>query len=217
MFGRTSLMPNLISLTTKPHPIGRPPLRMGFCVTTKGVKMEIKAIETYYKGYRFRSRLEARWAVFFDAAGIKWEYEPEGFVMSDGTKYLPDFYLPESKTFFECKGIMSDFDQHKVDMFVKESRYAVAIGYQNMTFRASDFWGDECFTLTTKDNSALIRCTECRKVQFMGLSGSWQCRCCGAYDGNSYVDWICNGDEENVDFYPLVKAKQARFEHGERG
>ena len=31
---------------------------------------EIKAIETYYKGYRFRSRLEARWAVFFDAAGI---------------------------------------------------------------------------------------------------------------------------------------------------
>ena len=177
---------------------------------------EIKAIETYYKGYRFRSRLEARWAVFFDAAGIKWEYEPEGFVMSDGTKYLPDFYLPESKTFFECKGIMSDFDQHKVDMFVKESGYAVAIGYQNMTFRASDFWGDECFTLTTKDNSALMRCTECRKVQFMGLSGSWQCRCCGAYDGDSYVDWICNGDEENVDFYPLVKAKQARFEHGER-
>lgn len=29
---------------------------------------EIKAIDTYYKGYRFRSRLEARWAVFFDAA-----------------------------------------------------------------------------------------------------------------------------------------------------
>lgn len=34
---------------------------------------EIKAIETYYKGYMFRSRLEARWAVFFDASGIKWE------------------------------------------------------------------------------------------------------------------------------------------------
>ena len=27
----------------------------------------IKAIETVYNGYRFRSRLEARWAVFFDA------------------------------------------------------------------------------------------------------------------------------------------------------
>ena len=45
---------------------------------------EIKAIETYYKGYRFRSRLEARWAVFFDAAGIKYEYEPEGFGLEDG-------------------------------------------------------------------------------------------------------------------------------------
>lgn len=27
----------------------------------------VKAIDTVYKGYRFRSRLEARWAVFFDA------------------------------------------------------------------------------------------------------------------------------------------------------
>ena len=32
--------------------------------------MEIKPIETHYKGYRFRSRLEARWAVFFDAAKL---------------------------------------------------------------------------------------------------------------------------------------------------
>ena len=39
----------------------------------------IKPIETVYKGDRFRSRLEARWAVFFDAARIKWEYEPEGY------------------------------------------------------------------------------------------------------------------------------------------
>jgi hypothetical protein len=54
----------------------------------------IKAIETQYKGYRFRSRLEARWAVFFDALGTKWEYEPEGFKLSDGTRYLPDFWLP---------------------------------------------------------------------------------------------------------------------------
>jgi hypothetical protein len=32
----------------------------------------IVAIPTRYKGYHFRSRLEARWAVFFDALGIKW-------------------------------------------------------------------------------------------------------------------------------------------------
>ena len=37
----------------------------------------VKPIETVYKGYRFRSRLEARWAVFFDALDIEWYYEPE--------------------------------------------------------------------------------------------------------------------------------------------
>ena len=54
---------------------------------------EIKAIETHYKGYRFRSRLEARWAVFFDAAGVEYEYEPEGFVLPSGKRYLPDFLI----------------------------------------------------------------------------------------------------------------------------
>lgn len=56
--------------------------------------MQIQAIETSYKGYKFRSRLEARWAVFFDALDIKWEYEPQGFYLTDGSKYLPDFHLP---------------------------------------------------------------------------------------------------------------------------
>ena len=59
----------------------------------------IKAIETKYKGYRFRSRLEARWAVFFESirplwsSGFIWEYEPEGFNLGDGGLYLPDFKI----------------------------------------------------------------------------------------------------------------------------
>lgn len=65
--------------------------------------MEYKAIETHYNGYRFRSRLEARWAVFFDHAHIKYEYEPQGFELEDGTRYLPDFYLPEYDYYVEVK------------------------------------------------------------------------------------------------------------------
>lgn len=53
----------------------------------------IKAIPTRYKGYHFRSRLEARWAVFFDAMGLRWEYEPEGFELGCGERYLPDFLI----------------------------------------------------------------------------------------------------------------------------
>jgi len=57
----------------------------------------IKAIQTSYRGYLFRSRLEARWAIFFDALGLKWEYEPEGFDLGDAGWYLPDFkvYTPQ--------------------------------------------------------------------------------------------------------------------------
>ena len=76
----------------------------------------ITPIETIYKGYRFRSRLEARWAVFMDACGADWEYEPEGLSSTvycepdldeDGnivqehdpacTYYLPDFVVHNVK------------------------------------------------------------------------------------------------------------------------
>jgi hypothetical protein len=40
------------------------------------MKYTIAAHPTWYRGVEFRSRLEARWAAFFDLAGWKWEYEP---------------------------------------------------------------------------------------------------------------------------------------------
>lgn len=71
----------------------------------------MKAIETRYRNHRFRSRLEARWAVFFDALGLEWRYEPEGFEVAierpgqevDIERYLPDFYLPRLGMWFEVK------------------------------------------------------------------------------------------------------------------
>lgn len=54
---------------------------------------QIQAIETSYKGYRFRSRLEARWAVFFDALDVLWEYENEGYDLGKDGWYLPDFWI----------------------------------------------------------------------------------------------------------------------------
>ena len=89
----------------------------------------MKAIETKYNGYKFRSRLEARWAVFFDEMGIKYEYEPEGFEMSDGTKYLPDFYLPALDYYIEVKGKNDHIkkDIRKCASFVRENKVALAI------------------------------------------------------------------------------------------
>lgn len=48
----------------------------------------IKAIPTTYNGTRFRSRLEARWAAFFDMCHWRWSYEPQDF-----NGYIPDFSL----------------------------------------------------------------------------------------------------------------------------
>lgn len=63
----------------------------------------IKAIETVYNGYRFRSRLEARWAVFFDTQDIEYDYEPEGFDLGEIGRYLPDFFLPQVNMWAEVK------------------------------------------------------------------------------------------------------------------
>jgi len=48
-------------------------------------------IPTRYHGVEFRSRLEARWAVFFEKMAYPWEYEPEGFEAPMVGRYLPDF------------------------------------------------------------------------------------------------------------------------------
>jgi hypothetical protein len=67
----------------------------------------LKAIETRYDGCLFRSRREARWAVFFNEARIPWEYEPQGYDLGEAGWYLPDFRInadTHSELFFEVKG-----------------------------------------------------------------------------------------------------------------
>jgi hypothetical protein len=83
-----------------------------------------KAIETLYKGYRFRSRLEARWAVFFDASKIEWEYEVEGYELPSG-RYLPDFWLPQVNMWAEVKA--GDFLDAEI---IKCGELSTATGFE---------------------------------------------------------------------------------------
>ena len=185
---------------------------------------EIKAIETFYNGYRFRSRTEARWAVFMDLAGIPYMYEPEGFKLPDGTLYLPDFYLKDQDTFLECKGVMDKKDRHKIyefaKAFTKENEKEIIIGYPDMKFEI--VWCEENNTghpkLVSCKENWICRCRECGKIFFLQQYYGWQCRCCGYYDGDSGFDVLYNPEPygEN-DYMPIIKAKQARFEHGESG
>lgn len=79
--------------------------------------MSVKVLPQWHAGVQFRSTLEARWAIFFDHAGIGWEYEPEGFVI-DGRPYRPDFLL-DCGTWVEVKG---DPERLDLDLMLAAAR-----------------------------------------------------------------------------------------------
>ena len=94
----------------------------------------MKPIETEYKGDRFRSRLEARWARFFDACHVAWEYEPEGYDLGDGLYYLPDFLLhgvdgrDGGDLYVEVKGQMTELDALKINRFAEQGGKVLVVG-----------------------------------------------------------------------------------------
>src|SRR4030095_1003418 len=97
-----------------------------------GERLNIEAKPTNYQRHNFRSRLEARWAVFFDALKIRWRYEAAcfdlGFATINGKQthlggYLPDFYLPDLETWVEVKPLIPSPDSiewAKVRRLVKQ-------------------------------------------------------------------------------------------------
>ena len=91
-----------------------------------------KPIDTRYAGYLFRSRIEARWAVFFDGMGIPFEYEPEGFELKSGGWYLPDF-----KLFLPCGYVR--WIEVKPEGGAPTETKAVEFAQQLV----SNFWSDE--------------------------------------------------------------------------
>lgn len=87
---------------------------------------EIRAIQTFYNGTYFRSRIEARWAVFFDVLGVKYEYEPDKFELKS-SRYIPDFRIDDLvgcggllkyPRFFEIKaGQPTAYEWERFDQF----------------------------------------------------------------------------------------------------
>lgn len=75
--------------------------------------MKGRVIQTEYRGRFFRSRLEARWAVFFDTLEVAWVYEREAYALGDGLAYLPDFWLPELDCWVEIKGEDATQEAHE--------------------------------------------------------------------------------------------------------
>lgn len=171
--------------------------------------MTIIAIETNYRGYRFRSRLEARWAVFFTAACVAWEYEKQGYVV-DGVPYLPDFWLPQFETFFEVKG-QDEYDAHLMQRLAEQSRKPVCVAVGQIpepdecqcTVRGFlPMVGFDGLIEACVDN-AFMQCSDCGVVRLLSenyFGGKGYCSC-----GERGRMGPASG--------PLRAARSARFEH----
>jgi hypothetical protein len=64
---------------------------------------QVDAIITEYNSVKYRSKTEARWAVFFDELGLTHSYEQKAERLSTGQAYLPDFFIKDFDAFFEVK------------------------------------------------------------------------------------------------------------------
>lgn len=200
--------------------------------------MEIKPIETIYKGIKFRSRLEARWAVFFDACGVEWEYEPEGFKLPDGTCYLPDFKLKNVQTnhasskllenlWVEIKGELSDEDRMKIYKFSNPHEededgpwYSQIVVDHPVLILGSlpkgDNIGQLIFDIMHKQgkNEDVMFNFETIDGDYFGLIPCFNSDTGFTLNGfdSNYLDTV---DEERT-MQAYLKALQARFEHGEK-
>lgn len=129
--------------------------------------------------------------------------------MSDGTRYLPDFYLPDVGCFFEVKGNMKERDTHKILRLMEDTGVPVIVGHDNLEFTACDHWDkDDGLTpwevykthwfgrfelgetpeheWTMADgpgSSYLVKCDQCGKLYFVGIDGDYNCPHCGQYHG----------------------------------
>lgn len=69
------------------------------------------AIKVWYNGILFRSLLERNWAAYLDVTGQDWGYEVTSYE-TGGRPYLPDFELPASNMWVECKVPGDDTIKH---------------------------------------------------------------------------------------------------------
>lgn len=190
--------------------------------------MGIKAIETVYNSYRFRSRLEARWAVFFDALGVEYDYEPEGYDLGAAGCYLPDFWLPKQSGFrggyIEIKGVgPSESEQVKADVLAEASGEAVYVfagpieipdDYSYPPIGNAASWYSEGHGF---DHPYYwCECHMCGAVgiEFDGRGARLACGC--SHEGHGNGDKCYRMDSPRL-VNAFTLARQARFEHGESG
>jgi hypothetical protein len=178
--------------------------------------MTIQPIVTEYKGNRFRSRLEARWAALFDLARLPYIYEP-----NDMGSYIPDFLIPGQRPVYVEVGPVLTEEEYVAKaakplatltgydfMVVGTDPLARQLRGSNTTIGMHWQWfadGDE-----TGHSQALAVIGFCTKHGDPGMNPGcgqgfvvndtmWFVKSpCGDYNGGSWHDELCRDDVERM-------------------
>lgn len=157
------------------------------------------AITTLYQGIEYRSRLEARWAAFFDRIGWEHTYEP-----FDAAGYIPDFVIHGDRPLLvEIKPAVSLTDYRKpIDRLVHSlddhwDHDLLVLGLTPLPKLKNATWphlpvmgllgetgyeGDWWFA-----NAQWHTCTNCGGDGVFHELGLYAGRPCGCYDGDHYL------------------------------
>jgi len=158
----------------------------------------IDAAPTLYGNTTFRSRLEADWARTLDSNGIQWQYEPEVITLDSGTRYVPDFWLPELGTWIEVKGPGIPRTQKTEELartracrcetactchwpggkFVLIDRPSLASDRTESGHRPRR--GYASWETPFGPSTYFVNCPTCTRSQWITLRRPWRCRACHA-------------------------------------
>lgn len=163
--------------------------------------------------------LESKTAQALDNLGIAYQYEPDGYKLSNGMWYRPDFWLPYAREFIECKGVMSTEDSAKVCGLVQDTGVpVVVISYENIMLVVR--WYDGEIVTYSGEDIMLGWCMACGMGYFYAEPGSYQCTNCGYYDGDHTMNGatqitsgtqLFNFGQESAADKPLYKEIANKF------
>lgn len=163
--------------------------------------IRIPGIPTHYRGVLYRSRLEAKWAAFFDEIGWWHTYEP-----FDARGYIPDFMIQGDRPFLvEVKPAVTikDYRTTMEDIIPKLRglwRHDLLIaGMSPLPGLGDEFIGNTHPPAGLLgehwpegdgwdvDTGRWFHCLKCESPGLIHPSQSWIGRPCGHHDGNTNV------------------------------
>lgn len=152
-----------------------------------------------YKDKLFESFEEVLWFRFFEKSSISCEYIKNDKIYTLPIRKEINFLLTDQDAFFIImeKESMSNSVGQLIELCNKYKK-KIVIGFSGGTFRIIERevgWGIDCFSFS---DSVLFKCLECGNYWFGNNPGTWNCKICGAYDGDHHIGEMIFGNDNKL-------------------